>query len=68
MRLVRKGWWVHHEFDYREAEADCLRRAAKLAGSPFASHQDEQARLLEEAYRNRVWGAYCGRLRNSVRL
>jgi hypothetical protein len=57
MRIVRKGWWVLHELTKFEAEAYHLREAAKLCGCFMQRDRARQEHHLEEARRNRWWGA-----------
>ena len=56
MPQLVKGLFGKRALSYAQAEANCLRDAAKLAGLPGRKERDEQDRLLEQAHRNRAWG------------
>jgi hypothetical protein len=60
MRICVKGWFVNRDLSHAEAEAYHLRKAARLAGSPFIGNQQSQAHHLEEARRNREWADGAG--------
>jgi hypothetical protein len=62
MRIVHKGWFVHHELTHLEAEAYHLREAAKLAGCPTSMNRERQTDHLREAERNRAWGDISQRI------
>lgn len=51
MRVAIKGWLTNREMSHAEAERWHLKQAMRLVGNL------RQAFHLEEAHRNRVWGA-----------